>query len=86
VHRVLDAQLGTKWRSTVFRFDDTAVASASIGQCTKALVQMARELPSRSSTPPALSEASIRFESLAAHGRSVKQLSPGVDVEVSFDD
>ncbi len=36
VHRVLDAQLGTKWRERFESFDDTPVASASIGQVHKA--------------------------------------------------
>ena len=37
VHRVLDAQLGTKWREPVRSFDDKPVASASIGQVHKAV-------------------------------------------------
>ena len=32
VHRVLDAQLGTKWRDRFASFDDSPVAAASIGQ------------------------------------------------------
>src|ERR1700736_2699932 len=36
VHRVLDQQLGTKWRERFSSFDDTPVASASIGQGHKA--------------------------------------------------
>ncbi len=34
VHRVLDQQLGTKWRERFESFDDVPVASASIGRCT----------------------------------------------------
>src|ERR1700744_2287318 len=45
VHRVLDAQLGTKWRSRFSSFDDTPVASASIGQVHRAVWSDGREVP-----------------------------------------
>ncbi len=45
VHRVLDAQLGTKWRDRFTSFDDTPpVASASIGQVHKAVWSDGREV------------------------------------------
>ena len=44
VHRVLDAQLGTKWRQRFSEFNDTAVASASIGQVHKGVWSDGREV------------------------------------------
>src|SRR5262245_30670106 len=44
VHRVMDAQLGTKWRQRLREFDDTPVASASIGQVHKAIWSDGREV------------------------------------------
>jgi predicted unusual protein kinase regulating ubiquinone biosynthesis (AarF/ABC1/UbiB family) len=37
VHRVLDGQLGTRWRERFTSFEDKPVASASIGQVHKAV-------------------------------------------------
>src|ERR1700676_5554283 len=44
VHRVLDQQLGTKWRERFSSFDDTPVASASIGQGHKAVSPAGRQV------------------------------------------
>ncbi|CKH40713.1 ABC transporter ATP-binding protein [Mycolicibacterium smegmatis] len=44
VHRVLDAQLGTKWRDRFSSFDDKPVASASIGQVHKGIWSDGEEL------------------------------------------
>lgn len=44
MHRVLDAQLGTKWRERFAKFDDTPIASASIGQVHKAVWSDGREV------------------------------------------
>ncbi len=50
VHRVLDQQLGTKWRDRFAEFDDTPTASASIGQVHRAVWADGREVAVRSST------------------------------------
>ncbi len=44
VHRVLDQQLGTKWRDRFAEFDDTPTASASIGQVHRAVWADGREV------------------------------------------
>src|SRR5262249_18583593 len=49
VHRVLDGQLGTKWRERFAPFDDTPAASAPTGPVPKTARTAAR-LRSRSST------------------------------------
>src|SRR6478609_2153389 len=53
VHRVLDAQLGTKWRERFASFDDTPVASASIGQVHKAVWSDGREVAVKIQSPGA---------------------------------
>jgi predicted unusual protein kinase regulating ubiquinone biosynthesis (AarF/ABC1/UbiB family) len=44
VHRVLAAQLGTRWRERFQSFDDVSVASASIGQVHKAVWSDGRQV------------------------------------------
>ena len=44
VHRVLDQQLGTRWRERFQTFDDKSVAAASIGQVHKAVWSDGREV------------------------------------------
>jgi predicted unusual protein kinase regulating ubiquinone biosynthesis (AarF/ABC1/UbiB family) len=63
VHRVLDAQLGTKWRQRFSDFNDTPVASASIGQVHKAVWSDGREV-------------AVKTQDDAAHGRSDQTTRP----------
>lgn len=51
VHRMLDQQLGTKWRDRFQSFDDTPTASASIGQVHRAVWADGRDVAVRFSTP-----------------------------------
>ncbi len=77
VHRVLDGQLGTKWRERFQSFDDTAIASASIGQVHKAVWADGREVAVKIQYPPGADEA-LRAD-LKTMQRMVgvlKQLSP----------
>ena len=53
VHKMLDQQLGTKWRDRFQSFDDEPTASASIGQVHRAVWADGRGRSRESSVPPA---------------------------------
>lgn len=86
VHRVLDAQLGTKWRDRFSEFNDTPVASASIGQVHKAVWSDGRVVAVKIQYPGA--DEALRAD-LKTMGRMVgvfKQLAPGADVQGVVDE
>jgi predicted unusual protein kinase regulating ubiquinone biosynthesis (AarF/ABC1/UbiB family) len=86
VHRVLDAQLGTKWRQRFTSFDDTAVASASIGQVHKAVWSDGREVAVKIQYPGADEALRADLKTLRRMVGVVKQLAPGVDVQGIVDE
>src|SRR5246500_4800385 len=81
VHRVLDAQLGTKWRGRFSSFDDTPVASASIGQVHKALWSDGREVAVKIQYPGADEALRADLKTMQRMVGVLKQLSPGADVQ-----
>src|ERR1700726_3286451 len=81
LHRVLDAQLGTKWRERFSSFDDTPVASASIGQVHRAVWSDGREVAVKIQYPGADDGLRADLRTLRRMVGVVKQLAPGVDVE-----
>jgi predicted unusual protein kinase regulating ubiquinone biosynthesis (AarF/ABC1/UbiB family) len=86
VHRVLDAQLGTKWRQRFIDFDDTPVASASIGQVHKAVWHDGREVAVKIQYPGADEALRADLKTLRRMTGVVKQLAPGVDVQGIVDE
>ena len=80
VHRVLDAQLGTKWRDRFSSFDDTPVASASIGQVHKAVWSDGRDVAVKIQYPGADEALRADLKTMQRMVGVVKQLSPGADV------
>src|ERR1700710_677728 len=86
VHRVLDAQLGTKWRQRFSEFDDTAVASASIGQVHKGVWADGREVAVKIQYPGADEALRADLKTLRRMISVVKQLSPGADVQGVVDE
>jgi predicted unusual protein kinase regulating ubiquinone biosynthesis (AarF/ABC1/UbiB family) len=86
VHRVLDAQLGTKWRQRFLEFDDTPVASASIGQVHKAVWHDGREVAVKIQYPGADEALRADLKTLRRMTGVVKQLAPGVDVQGIVDE
>jgi predicted unusual protein kinase regulating ubiquinone biosynthesis (AarF/ABC1/UbiB family) len=86
VHRVLDAQLGTKWRQRFADFDDTPVASASIGQVHKAIWKDGREVAVKIQYPGADEALRADLKTMQRMVGVVKQLSPGADVQGIVDE
>jgi len=86
VHRVLDQQLGTKWRERFQSFDDTPVASASIGQVHKAIWSDGREVAVKIQYPGADEALRADLKTMQRMVGILKQLSPGADVQGVVDE
>lgn len=86
VHRVLDGQLGTKWRERFTSFDDTPVASASIGQVHKGVWSDGREVAVKIQYPGADEALRADLKTMQRMVSVFKQLSPGADVEGVVDE
>jgi predicted unusual protein kinase regulating ubiquinone biosynthesis (AarF/ABC1/UbiB family) len=86
VHRVLDAQLGTKWRQRFAEFDDTPVASASIGQVHKAIWSDGREVAVKIQYPGADEALRADLKTMQRMVGVLRQLSPGADVQGIVDE
>jgi len=86
VHRVLDAQLGTKWRDRFASFDDKPVASASIGQVHKAIWSDGREVAVKIQYPGADEALRADLKTIQRLVGVFKQLAPGADVQGVVDE
>lgn len=86
VHRVLDAQLGTKWRDRFRTFIDAPVASASIGQVHKAVWSDGREVAVKIQYPGADEALRADLKTMQRMVGVVKQLAPGADVQGVVDE
>jgi predicted unusual protein kinase regulating ubiquinone biosynthesis (AarF/ABC1/UbiB family) len=86
LHRVLDAQLGTKWRDRFSSFDDKPVASASIGQVHKAVWSDGRDVAVKIQYPGADEALRADLKTMQRMVGMVKQLSPGADVQGIVDE
>ena len=86
VHRVLDGQLGTKWRARFTSFDDTPVASASIGQVHKGVWSDGREVAVKIQYPGADEALRADLKTMRRLTSMLKQLAPGADVQAVVDE
>lgn len=86
VHRVLDGQLGTKWRQRFTSFDDQPVASASIGQVHKAVWADGREVAVKIQYPGADEALRADLKTMQRMTSVLKQLAPGADVDGVVDE
>lgn len=86
VHRVLDAQLGTKWRERFQSFDDAPVASASIGQVHKAVWSDGREVAVKIQYPGADEALRADLKTMQRLVGVFKQLAPGADIQGVVDE
>lgn len=86
VHRVLDGQLGTKWRERFASFDDKAVASASIGQVHKGVWVDGREVAVKIQYPGADEALRADLKTIQRLVSVFKQLAPGADIQGVVDE
>jgi predicted unusual protein kinase regulating ubiquinone biosynthesis (AarF/ABC1/UbiB family) len=86
VHRVLDAQLGTKWRDRFTSFDDKPVASASIGQVHKGIWSDGREVAVKIQYPGADEALRADLKTMQRLVSIFKQFSPGADIQGVVDE
>ena len=81
VHRVLDGQLGTKWRERFTSFEDQPVASASIGQVHKAVWSDGRVVAVKIQYPGADEALRADLKTMQRLVSVFKQLAPGADIQ-----
>ncbi|AMW21055.1 ABC transporter ATP-binding protein [Mycobacteroides chelonae] len=86
VHRVLDAQLGTKWRERFQSFDDKPVASASIGQVHKAVWKDGRTVAVKVQYPGADEAVRSDLKTIQRLSSLFKQVAPGADIKAIVDE
>ena len=86
VHRVLDGQLGTKWRERFASFDDEPIASASIGQVHKAVWRDGREVAVKIQYPGADEALRADLKTMRRLTSVLRQLAPGADVQSVVDE
>ena len=81
VHKVLVAELGPSWRDRFRSFDDTAVASASIGQVHRAVWADGRDVAVKVQYPGAGKALMGDLTQLGRVARLFSAVSPGIDVK-----
>lgn len=86
LYRVLDAQLGTRWRDRFASFDDTPVASASIGQVHKAVWSDGRPVAVKIQYPGADEALRADLKTMKRMVSVFRQLAPGADVQGVVDE
>jgi predicted unusual protein kinase regulating ubiquinone biosynthesis (AarF/ABC1/UbiB family) len=80
VHRVLDQQLGTRWRERFQSFDDTPAASASIGQVHRAVWSDGRAVAVKVQYPGADEALRADLKTLSRMTGLFATVMPGADV------
>lgn len=86
VHRVLDQQLGTKWRERFASFDDQPAAAASIGQVHRAVWADGRPVAVKVQYPGADHALRADLKTLRRVSGLIQKLSPGTDVKGMVDE
>ncbi|MCB0931374.1 MAG: AarF/ABC1/UbiB kinase family protein [Mycobacterium sp.] len=86
VHRMLDAQLGTKWPVRFRSFNDEPVASASIGQVHRAVWADGRDVAVKIQYPGADEALRADLKTMQRLTSVLKQLAPGADVQGVVDE
>lgn len=85
-HRVLDEQLGTRWRERFAEFEDEPVAAASIGQVHRAVWKDGRRVAVKIQYPGADVALMSDLKLLQMLSKSFGVFMPGVDVRALVDE
>lgn len=86
IHRVLDAQLGTAWRSRFESFDDEPAASASLGQVHRAVWKDGREVAVKVQYPGADTALISDLKQLRRLAPLLRPFNPSVDIRGLVDE
>jgi hypothetical protein len=86
IHRVLDRQLGLRWRSRFAEFDDEPVAAASIGQVHRAVWHDGRAVAVKVQYPGADTALLSDLRQLGRFSRLIEPLFPGLAVRPMIDE
>ncbi|MCD2263199.1 AarF/ABC1/UbiB kinase family protein [Dietzia aurantiaca] len=86
VEKVLDAQLGLKWRDRFTEFDGEAAAAASIGQVHRAVWSDGREVAVKVQYPGADEALRSDLRQLRRLAPLLRPLNPGTDVKGVIDE
>ncbi|RJO79893.1 AarF/ABC1/UbiB kinase family protein [Nocardia panacis] len=81
VHRVLDQQLGTRWRDRFRSFDDEPAASASIGQVHRAVWSDGRAVAVKVQYPGADEALRADLKTLSRMTGLIAAVIPGADIK-----
>nr|WP_187354496.1 AarF/UbiB family protein [Dietzia aerolata] len=86
VEKILDAQLGLKWRERFAKFDGQAAAAASIGQVHRAVWSDGREVAVKIQYPGADEALRSDLKQLRRLAPLLRPLNPGTDVKGVIDE
>jgi len=81
MHRVLNEQFGTSWRTRFMSFDDEPAAAASIGQVHQAVWADGRDVAVKIQYPGAGPALMADFNQLSRFAKFFGMISPGIDVK-----
>jgi predicted unusual protein kinase regulating ubiquinone biosynthesis (AarF/ABC1/UbiB family) len=81
VHKVLEAELGPRWRQRFRELDDSPAAAASIGQVHRAVWKDGREVAVKIQYPGAGAALVSDLNQLARLGGMFKVIQPGLEIK-----
>ncbi|MET0740111.1 MAG: AarF/ABC1/UbiB kinase family protein [Candidatus Nanopelagicales bacterium] len=86
MHEVLGEAFGRQWRRRFISFDDTAAASASIGQVHRAVWMDGRDVAVKVQYPGAAKALAADLDQIRRMGRMFGSVVPGLDIKPLLDE